>query len=72
MKRSPSDYNVTHWHSQPRGSYNGQYGGIKLLLDVDSYDFSFTGKESAGFRLVFSDVRDKPMMRQDGYLISPG
>ena len=72
VKLNPDLYTDKHWHSQPRGASNGQLGGIKLLLDVDSYDFSYTGKESVGFRLVFSDVRDKPMMRQDGYLISPG
>jgi len=72
MNLDPTNYTAKHWHSQPRGAYNGQFGGIKLLLDVDSFDFSYTGKESVGFRLVFSDVRDKPMLRQDGYLISPG
>ena len=72
MNLDPVNYTAKHWHSQPRGAYNGQFGGIKLLLDVDSFDTSFAGKESVGFRLVFSNVRDAPMVRQDGYLISPG
>ena len=69
---SPSDYTAAHWHSQPKGSHNGQIGGMKFLLDVESFDFSFSGKESLGFRVEFSDQRDKSMIKQDGYLISPG
>jgi len=57
---------------QPKGALNGQLGGIKLLLDVETFELSYSGKGSAGFKLVFSDVRDNPMVRQDGYLISPG
>ena len=69
---SPTEYTAAHWHSQPKGSHNGQIGGIKFLLDVESFDFSFSGKESLGFRVEFSDQRDKSMIKQDGYLISPG
>jgi hypothetical protein len=69
---SPSDYTAAHWHSQPKGSHNGQSGGIKFLLDVESFDFSFSGEESFGFRVDFSDQRDKSIIKQDGYLISPG
>jgi hypothetical protein len=42
------------------------------VLDVESFDFSFSGKESFGFKLEFSDQRDKSIISQDGYLISPG
>ena len=66
------EFTSEHWHMQPKGALNGQLGGIKLLLDVESFDFSYSGKESYGFRVVFSDVRDNPMVRQDAYLISPG
>ncbi len=69
---SRTDYTAAQWHSQPKGSSNGQIGGIKFLLDVESFDFSFSGKESLGFRVEFSDQRDKSMIKQDGYLISPG
>jgi len=47
-------------------------GGLKLVLDVESFDFTNSGKTSVGFRLEFSDQRDKSAVKQDGYYISPG
>jgi hypothetical protein len=42
-------------------------------MDIEQFDSSFTGKESAGgIRIAFADPTDKVMMKQDGYLISPG
>jgi hypothetical protein len=68
----PSEYTSAHWHLQPKGSKNGETGGLKLILDVESFDFTFSQRESFGFRVEFSDQRDKSMINQDGYLISPG
>jgi hypothetical protein len=45
---------------------------LKFILDVESFDFTFSQRESFGFRIEFSDQRDKSMINQDGYLISPG
>ena len=67
-----SEYTTEDWLTAPKGAQNGMFGGIKLLLDNELFDFSFTGKESAGFRIGFSDPRDKAMIKQDGYLISSG
>jgi len=69
---TPGDYKSEHLHSLPRGSQNGQIGGLKFLLDVESFDFSFSGKESLGFIAEYSDHRDKSMINKDGYFISPG
>jgi hypothetical protein len=55
-----------------RGSQSGEIGGIKFLLDVEAFDYSYTGKESVGFRIAFSDTRDKPLVKQEGFLIPPG
>jgi hypothetical protein len=69
---SPSEYSSAHWHSQPKGAKNGETGGLKFILDVESFDFTFSYRESFGFRIEFSDLRDKSTINQDGYLISPG
>ncbi len=47
-------------------------GGLKIMLDIEMFDISFTGKQNAGFRIAFTDPRDKAMIKEDGYLISPG
>ena len=70
--KSPDKFSGEEWHWQPKGSQNGKIGGLKFVLDVESFDFSFSGKESFGFKLEFSDQRDKSIISQDGYLISPG
>jgi hypothetical protein len=47
-------------------------GGIEVLLDVESFDYTYNGKDSVGFRFVFVNPGDQPMLNQDGYLIPPG
>ena len=56
----------------PKGSLNGLKGGLKILLDIEMFDYSFTGKQNSGFRIAFTDPRDKAMIKEDGYLISSG
>ena len=69
----PTDeYTREDWHSHPKSSQNGEYGGLKILLDAESFDFTYTGKDSFGFRIAFTDQRDTATVRQDGYGISPG
>jgi hypothetical protein len=66
----PNTYTGKHWHSVPKGSQNGNYGGIRFLLDVESYAFAYMGKDSVGFRITFADAQDKPTVTQDAYLLS--
>ena len=67
-------YNITghHWHSVPRGVQNGPKGGIKFVLDAETFAFAPMGQESVGFRTGFADTRDKPMIKQESFMISPG
>ena len=69
---NPKDYTGEQYLSQPKGSQSGWMGGIEFLLDLESYDYAYTGKDSVGFRFLFIDQRDQPMIGQDGYLIPPG
>ncbi len=65
-------YTGDHWHAQQKGTQNGDYGGLKILLDAESFDFSYTGKDSLGFRISITDQRDTALVRQDGFVISTG
>ncbi len=42
------------------------------MLDIEMFDYSFAGKQNSGFRIAFADPRDKALIKEDGYLISPG
>ena len=68
----PTEYSDESWLVQPKGSQNGEIGGLEVLLDVEKFEFTYGGKDSQGFRIAFVDQRDKPMIIQDGYLISTG
>ena len=68
----PDQYTGEHWHSQPKGSISGEFGGIKLILDVETFDASYYGEDSSGFRIAFSDLRDKPLITRDGFMVSTG
>ena len=67
-----SEYATKDWLDVPKGAQNGLMGGMKFLLDIELFDFTYTGKEFAGFKIGFIDPRDKAMMKQDGYFISSG
>jgi len=70
----PDAYNITgyQWHSVPRGVQNGPMGGIKFVLDAETFAFAPMGHESVGFRIAIADPRDKPMIKQESFMISPG
>ena len=68
----PEDYTTDDWKTVKTGSHNGESGGIKILLDVETFDFTFSNTDSHGFKIVFGNQRDKQIITQDGYLISTG
>jgi hypothetical protein len=70
--KDPYSFTGEDYHSQPKGSKNGQNNGLQLVLDVESFDYTYSGKESMGFKIEFSDPRDMSIIKQGGYSISPG
>ncbi len=70
--KDPYYYTGKDYHLQPKGSKNGQNNGLQLVLDVESFDYTYSGKESMGFKIEFSDPRDMTIIKQGGYTISPG
>jgi hypothetical protein len=69
----PYNYTGEQWRSTPKGSKNGYEGGIKFVLDVESFDYTLMKKRlSEGFKIAFALPEDKQSLKLDGYLISPG
>jgi len=68
----PDNYSGEAWHLQSKGSLHGEYGGLKILLDAESFDFSYTGSDSLGFRITLTDQSDTASVLHDGYNFFPG
>ncbi len=56
----------------PRGSLNGEFGGLRFVLDAESFSFSDQEKHSSGFRIAISHPNDKHLIRHDSYFVSTG
>ena len=61
------------WHSIPRGlTRNGVLHGLKVMVDVENYDYAYYPNGGKGFRVGIEDCRDKPVINQNGIYVSPG
>ncbi len=68
----PSKYKAEFFHQIPSGSRNGENKGLKVVLDVESYDYAYFPRSAKGFKVAVVDARDKAVIQQDGYYIKPG
>ena len=68
----PSKYTGDHFHSIPHGAKNGVRRGIKLILDVESYNYAYHARASRGLKVALKDARDKAFISQDGFYVAPG
>jgi hypothetical protein len=66
------DISMDSWYNVPRGSLNGEFGGIKLLLDAEVFAFTDQEKHSSGFRIALADNHDKHLLSHDSYFVSTG
>ena len=70
---SARNYKGKHYHSIPKGlTRNGIQNGLTVMIDVESYDYGFFERGSEGLRVAIEDSRDKPVIRQNGFYVSPG
>ncbi len=46
--------------------------GLKVILDVESFDYAFTDRGALGFRIALTDARDQAAIYQDSSNIFPG
>ena len=66
-------YTGEEYHSIPKGiTRNGIKNGLKIILDVENYDYAYFPRGAKGFRAVVGDSRDKAVINQNGFYISAG
>jgi len=58
--------------SIPKGSSNGVMNGIKMILDVEQFEYTFVDRGAVGFRLSMSDPRDHASLFYDSAILAPG
>ena len=51
------------------GTKNGQKNGLELLLDVESFEYSYYPRGGRGFIVGLSDLGERNIIRQEGSLI---
>ena len=50
----------------------GISNGLKLILDVETFDYAFTDRSGAGMRFALTDPRDQGLIHLDGSNVMPG
>ena len=55
-----------------QGSKTGKDNGYTMLLDIESFDYSYYNEGSEGLKLALVHHLDMPIMRQKGFHIAPG
>ena len=54
------------------GTKNGEKNGLHLLLDLESYEYSYFPRAGVGFTVSFTDLGEVNILRQDGFYVRPG
>ena len=66
-------YTGADYHAIPKGlTRNGIQNGLKIILDVENYDYAYFPRGAKGFRAVVGDSRDKAVINQNGFYIAAG
>ena len=67
---SPSLYTGQDFKDIPKGAKNGIKNGLKVILDVESFDYAYFPRGAKGFKVAMTDPRDKAVINQDGFLFT--
>lgn len=67
-----NDFTSEDYLSVPKGSTNGIQGGLKFILDAETFNYAYLARGESGFRLSLTDPRDKPIINQNSFYISTG
>ena len=67
-------YTGSDYHSIPKGlgTRNGIQNGLKIILDVENFDYAYYPRGAQGIRAVVGDARDKDFIDQNGFYIAAG
>ena len=52
------------------GTKNGQKNGLELLVDVESFEYSYYPRGGRGFIIGLSDLGERNIIRQEGCFLS--
>jgi hypothetical protein len=52
-KLNPNTVSSSWYHNIPKGAKNGLQNGLKLVLDVESFDYAYFPRGAKGFRCQF-------------------
>ena len=72
IEMDPSEYTGDDFHSIPYGARFSVKRGVKIILDVESFDYAYFERGARGFKVALSDARDKAVINQEGYYVAPG
>jgi len=67
-----NDLDGTSYHNIPRGAKNGIQHGLRLVLDVESFDYAYYRRRGTGFKIALSNALDEAVINQDGFYIAAG
>ena len=66
------DLDNSLYHKIPKGVINGIQNGLKLVLDVETFNHGYFSTTAKGFRIAITNEMDKPVINQAGLYIEPG
>ena len=69
---NPNEYRAKDFLSTFHGAKNGLKHGLKIILDLESFDYAYFQRESQGLLVALTDSADQPIINQDGFYIAPG
>ena len=69
LKKTSKEIIGMDYHSVPKGMRNGMQNGLKIVIDVESFEYAYFPRQSIGFAAVVSDARDKVVVQQSGFNI---
>ena len=61
-----------NYHGIPKGAKNGLQNGLKLVLDVENFDYAYYPRGAKGFRVALTNALDQAVINQNGFYIAPG
>ena len=59
-----TEYIGEDFHSIQRGVKNGLQNGLKLMVDIEVWDYAYFNNEAQGLKLALRDSREKVVVNQ--------
>ena len=59
-----NEYTGEDYHNMKRGVKNGIQSGLKLIVDVEGWDYGHFSRGGKGLKMVLGDHRDKVVVNQ--------